>query len=87
MTERPEPDFGANDLIAALEDTLTTHAGEDGMTFREICRASNISERLLRKLLQQLDERGRLRAGRGIRRAIDGTMRPIPVYRLNDASD
>ncbi len=80
--DKPIPDFDQNDLLSALSELLSaTEEGEGrGLTFREIQDRLHVSKLLLRRMLQTLQDEGRLRTERVRRKAIDDAYRTVPAY-------
>lgn len=58
------------------------HKNEDGLTTRELCRATGLSDRLVHEKLRELMEQGLLASGKRYTAAIDGSKRQTTVYRL-----
>lgn len=73
---------GGNALVKSLEDVMRASRHAEGMTMKELIQVSGHREEWIRERLVKLMEAGKLEAGRALRPAIDGTMRPIPVYKL-----
>ena len=68
-------------LLELIRDSVT--AGPDGITCAEIASITGKHDQGARKLVADLIKQGKLEfAGRGKRQAIDGTMRPVPLYRV-----
>ena len=70
------------ELLAEIDRTSREHAS--GATLREMKNAMKISEHRLKELIRAGLESGMIEAGRSERPAIDGTMRPVPVYRASN---
>lgn len=71
-----------NPLVRSLEAVMRASRSAEGMTMRELAKATGHRQEWLRPRLMILLEENKLDVGRAQRRALDGTMRPIPVYRL-----
>jgi hypothetical protein len=69
-------------LLQSLEDVMRKSRHAEGMTMKELRQVTGHREEWLRDRLMKLLEAGKLEPGRALRPAIDGTMRPIPVYKL-----
>jgi predicted transcriptional regulator len=78
----PEPTFTADDLLGSLAALLHESRGAEGMTTGEIEAARGWTHAKTLQALKRAQKAGRLVPGRAPRPAIDGTMRPVPVYRL-----
>ena len=62
-------------------DAAMNSAGDDGVTITEISDATGHCSSWISKRLRKLIADGRIAVGRARRQAIDGIMRPVPVYR------
>ena len=70
-----------DELMAELE-RLGVPKGDDGLTCRELREYWKCSGDKAHELLRKLLAAGMVIAGRAVRPAIDGIMRPTPVYRF-----
>jgi DNA-binding CsgD family transcriptional regulator len=78
----PEPAFSQDDVLASLRALMELRAGQEGMTRDEIIDGLGVSRSKAGALLKRAFKAGKLISGRGLRMAIDGTMRAVPVYTL-----
>ena len=69
-------------LISAL--TAPRPTGHEGVTLGELGAQLGWSATRLRKLMLGIQASGRLVVGRALRPALDGSMRPVPVYSLRN---
>ena len=81
---RPEP-IGRDEWLAEIERLLSS-AGDEGMTIRELMRSLGLPDTMhyrlgIREAVRVQIEAGKMIAGMAKRRAIDGKMRSVPVYR------
>jgi predicted DNA-binding transcriptional regulator YafY len=82
-TEKPEPMFTTDDLLAELQAMLPD--SEEGPLLRttELARRLNCSVKNVRRLLHQLRSQGRLIEGRvTIEEGLGGTRVNVPAYGL-----
>jgi DNA-binding GntR family transcriptional regulator len=82
----PEPTFTANDIATALAEAMTRQGGGDGLTVTEIAESTGWTRAKVQEALRRGLGRGLISfGGRVYRTAIDGTSRPVPVYRVGKA--
>lgn len=74
----PEPKLSIDAWLAELE--AATKQNPEGMTARELQDYLKRGPDQVMRLLKVAKARGVLRTARANREAIDGIMRPIPVY-------
>jgi hypothetical protein len=74
-------DIYVEEWLAEL-DAAMGGMGDAGVTLAEMAGATNHCPAWVSKRLRRLIHDGRIAVGRAKRPAIDGTMRPVPVYRL-----
>lgn len=68
------------ELIAELERASRTNA--EGQSVRELAASLKMTESKIKAMLRAGIDAGTIESGRTMRFAIDGTLRPIPVYRV-----
>lgn len=74
----PEPTFTAEDLLTALQAAA---ASTPGLSVTDICQQTGQARAKVNAWLRQAVPAGRVRcSGRALRPAVDGTMRPVPLY-------
>jgi hypothetical protein len=75
----PEPTFTAEDLLSAFQAAAASTA--PGLSVTDICQQTGQPRARVNAWLRQAVPAGRVRcSGRVMRPAVDGTMRPVPVY-------
>lgn len=71
-----------NALLEALNAAMKTPAGAEGMSCAELEEATGWHVERVRKALKSAIAAGTCTVGRATRPSIDGSGRPVPVYRL-----
>lgn len=79
---KPKAKFSGRDLVRSLEEIMRAPEHADGMSLREIRIASGRAEEWVVSRLRKLRSEGKLEVLHAHREALDGIMRPVPVYRL-----
>lgn len=67
------------ELLAEMERASRTNS--EGQSVRELVESTKLPERKLKDIIRLGINNGTIAASRASRPAIDGVMRPIPVYR------
>lgn len=71
-------------LLELIRETLET-GDPDGLTSADIANITGKDVQSTRMLIGQLMKQGKMEfAGKGKRRAIDGSMRSVPLYRVTE---
>jgi predicted Rossmann fold nucleotide-binding protein DprA/Smf involved in DNA uptake len=74
----PSPTFTLDELLAAMQ---AAPASVPGLSVTDICQQTGQPRARVSAWLRQAVPAGRVRcSGRVMRPAVDGTMRPVPVY-------
>lgn len=73
-----------NEILEALRQVEDSGRGDEGLTAQEIAAAlgNQTVTQSVRTLIRRQIEAGVLVTGRGRRPAMDGVLRPVPVYRV-----
>ena len=79
----PKPDFTLDQLTAFLRQKPEEPIETDFRSAYEWAQHLNCSGRHAHLMLRLAKEKGALEVKKGHREAIDGKMRPVPVYKIN----
>ena len=83
MTKDPVPDFTLDELKAFLRQKPEEPIETDFRSAYEWAQYWGCNSRLAHEMLRQVKEQDALEVKKGHREAIDGKMRPVPVYKIN----
>lgn len=81
--DKPEPDYGSDELLLALTEQLERHDDSEGMTTEQIARVLGVNIHKARAMLRAIFKQGRLRSETVYRETYDGTRRPTKLYSIN----
>jgi hypothetical protein len=71
------------DVLAEIQRAMEQMpAGQDGATTAELATMGAVSQEKVRAWVRAMLDSGRMEVARAHRKAMDGTFRPVPVYRL-----